>query len=163
VIYAIQAVGTDFIKFGKANSVSKRLKDLEVGNPHELHIVGAADWPDGAETAIHKYLATQCERGEWFRDGELVQQVIGWMLNDSFEHLQVGIADAVEKQTIRKLARQNRKRKRTAKAVSLAGARDQHWSKSFKPLTRKEQRQAWWDSPSGVKAAQQIDNELEST
>ena len=38
MIYAIRAVGTDYIKFGKAISVGKRLKELECGSAHELSI-----------------------------------------------------------------------------------------------------------------------------
>lgn len=67
MIYAIEAVGTGFIKFGRATSVGKRLKELEVGCPHELHILAIAEWPDHTEPGIHRFLQASHERGEWFR------------------------------------------------------------------------------------------------
>lgn len=81
MIYAIRAVGTEFIKFGKANSVGRRLRELECACPHELTILVVADWPDGAESAIHRLLEPMAERGEWFRDGVITRDVISWMAN----------------------------------------------------------------------------------
>ena len=80
MIYAIRAVGTKFVKIGRAGSVGKRLKELDTGCPHELHIEAVADWPDGQETAIHAYLARHSEKLEWFRDGDSTATVIAWML-----------------------------------------------------------------------------------
>lgn len=79
MIYAIRAVGTKFIKFGRAASVGRRLKELDTGCPHELHIEAVADWPDGQESAIHAYLEADFEKLEWFRDGDRAAQVIAWM------------------------------------------------------------------------------------
>jgi hypothetical protein len=79
VIYAIRAVGTEFVKIGKASSVGRRLKELDTACPHELHIEAAADWPDQQESAIHLYLKAHCEKFEWFRDSAQTIQVIGWL------------------------------------------------------------------------------------
>lgn len=79
MIYAIRAVGTEFVKFGKAKSVGKRLQGLETGCPFELHIEAVADWADGIESAIHQYLAEHCQKFEWFRDSDRTAQVIAWM------------------------------------------------------------------------------------
>jgi hypothetical protein len=46
-----------------------------------LTIEAVADWPDGAETAIHTYLEPEIERGEWFKDGKLAREVLAWMVN----------------------------------------------------------------------------------
>ena len=81
MIYAIEAVGSGFIKFGRAKSVGRRLKELECACPHDLHIVAVADWPDGAETALHLHLRPVHERGEWFKDSDLTREVLAWMLN----------------------------------------------------------------------------------
>ena len=93
MIYAIEAVGSGFIKFGRAKSVGKRLKELETACPYDLHIVAVADWPDGAETAIHLHLRSMHQRGEWFMDGELTKEVLSWMLNGQagLERLQAQI------------------------------------------------------------------------
>lgn len=81
MIYAIEAVGSGFIKFGRATSVGKRLKELECACPHDLHILAVADWQDGAETAIHRVLADHRHKGEWLKDCELVKRIIDWMNN----------------------------------------------------------------------------------
>ena len=79
MIYAIRAVGTQFVKIGRAKSVGRRLKELETGCPHELHIEAVAEWPDPQEAAIHMYLSEHCEKYEWFRDSDRTAQVIGWL------------------------------------------------------------------------------------
>jgi len=79
VIYAIRAVSTEFIKFGRAANVGKRMETLSTGCPHELELVAVADWPDGQEKAVHLYLQDHCQRMEWFMDGIKAQEVIGWM------------------------------------------------------------------------------------
>ena len=76
MIYAIRAVGTEYIKIGKANSVGRRLKELEVASPFELHIEAVADWPDDEERRLHIYLRPHYVRGEWFKDGETLTHVI---------------------------------------------------------------------------------------
>lgn len=84
MIYAIEAIGSGFIKFGKAKSVGRRLGELDTSCPHELTILAVADWPDwpdGAETAIHKYLEPMHAKGEWFKDSQITREVIAWMVN----------------------------------------------------------------------------------
>lgn len=79
MIYAIEAVGSGFIKFGRATSVGKRLKELDTGCPHELNILAVANWPDAMEGAIHRYLQDSLEKLEWFRDGPEAQRVLECM------------------------------------------------------------------------------------
>lgn len=81
MIYAIQAVGTQFIKFGRANSVSRRLSQIETGCPLELNVLAVADWHDGIEKSIHQYLDQHWERGEWFRKSNRTDEIIGFMLD----------------------------------------------------------------------------------
>lgn len=64
MIYAIRAVGTEYIKFGKARSVGKRLAELETGCPHDLEIIAVADWPDEQEKSVHLYLESLAHRRE---------------------------------------------------------------------------------------------------
>jgi hypothetical protein len=42
VIYAIRAVGTEYIKFGRTESIRQRLKSLETACPHDLHVEALA-------------------------------------------------------------------------------------------------------------------------
>lgn len=81
MIYAIRAVGTSFVKIGRAANVGRRMQELETGCPHELHLEASAPWPDGQETAIHAYLRPHCEKYEWFRDSDATARVLDW-LND---------------------------------------------------------------------------------
>ena len=80
MIYAIRCVNTSFVKFGRANNVGRRLKELDTCCPHELEIAAVVSWPDGSETAIHRHLHQQRLKGEWFQDNDTVQRIIGWML-----------------------------------------------------------------------------------
>lgn len=79
MIYAIRAEGTKHIKFGRATSVGKRLSGLNTSSVHELYIDAVADWPDEEEKAIHKHLAEDHIRGEWFRESLRTIKLIGWM------------------------------------------------------------------------------------
>lgn len=76
MIYAIQAVNTDFIKFGVASGVERRLVYLQTGCPFELVLVAVADWPAGDEALIHRYLHASRVRGEWFSRGGQVETVV---------------------------------------------------------------------------------------
>lgn len=79
MIYAIRAVGTEYVKIGKANSVGQRLKSLETASPHELHIEAVAPWPDAEERRIHRYLESSYVRGEWYRDSARLEGVVNLM------------------------------------------------------------------------------------
>jgi hypothetical protein len=123
MIYAIEAVGSGFIKFGKARSVGRRLKELETACPYDLHIIAVADWPDGAETALHLHLRPVHQRGEWFKDDPLTREVLSWMLNGlaGLERLQAQIPNH----------RDRRKLYQGATPID--------------PIeTRREERRAWW-------------------
>ena len=155
MIYAIHAVGTPFIKFGRATSVGKRLKELETGSPHDLYIVAVADWPDGAEAAVHKYLEPQAERREWFRDGERTQQLINWMLSGALEHLQAAITQEVESrvatQLHQRIARFKRvreiKKEKVAQPLSTRTRASNlpTWELAVNPIARRRaEREAFW-------------------
>ena len=92
MIYAIKAEGTVFIKFGKAASVGKRLKELETASPHELTIIDKLkqERKEANEVALsglyHAHAQGQiekrrAERAAWWKavqsqqyDGEAPQQ-----------------------------------------------------------------------------------------
>lgn len=119
MIYAIEAVGTGFIKIGKAGRVGKRLRELECACPHELAILAVADWPDGSEPAIHLYLRSEWERGEWFRDGPKIKEVLSWMVNG-----QAGL------ERLR---------------AELPMKRERSWVEPVESVTkRRAEREAWW-------------------
>ena len=134
MIYAIRATGTQFIKFGKARSVGKRLVEIQSSSPFELFIEVVADWPNIAEKAIHSYLEPMFERGEWFRDGLITRNVMQWMTigEDGLHFLQ--------RETGRTL-KFSKEELRTAPRVSIARTRE---PKELRLAKRLAQRQAWW-------------------
>src|SRR3990167_4713784 len=76
MIYAIEAVGSRFVKFGLSRGPGGRLETLQTGCPFELVVVAVADWPNREELRIHAHLAAVHHRGEWFTDGQEVSEVI---------------------------------------------------------------------------------------
>ena len=79
MIYAILASGTQYVKFGWANSergVFKRLKGMQTGCPHELVLLGYCDGGAEDEAKLHSSLYESWLRGEWFVRGDQVEFVI---------------------------------------------------------------------------------------
>jgi hypothetical protein len=158
MIYAIEA--DRFIKFGRAANVGKRLAELETGCPFDLTILAAADWPNGAETAIHRLLANHRQRGEWFKDCPEARQIIGWMLNKD-----VGLA-RLQAESLKhgkptwryskgwiRTEKQDRlkEQKQPAQPLALAHARASNLADDIvqaKIARRQAERMTWWESNS---------------
>lgn len=87
MIYAIHAVGSDSVKFGVARNVAKRLANLQIGSHLELRVLAEADWPDEAETKIHRLLRASHTRGEWFRLDKEVVNLIALMKEGRYEKI----------------------------------------------------------------------------
>jgi hypothetical protein len=86
VIYAIRAVGTEFVKFGytKDDSPINRIRTMQVGCPHELLAVAFGPGDEAHEASIHKrlYITGAHHRGEWFTRCVEVDKII-WEIRDS--------------------------------------------------------------------------------
>lgn len=66
-VYFIQADRGGPIKIGVAKDVEARLRDLQVGNPFELRVVGQIPNAGQAlERRLHSLLERHRIRGEWF-------------------------------------------------------------------------------------------------
>ena len=65
-----------WVKVGRANCVSERLREMQSGNAHNIVLI--ADFPGtpAMETAIHHALAHLRFRGEWFDQHEDIETVI---------------------------------------------------------------------------------------
>ena len=88
MIYAIRAVGTDYIKFGYAKgSVERRLRTLQTGCPLPLEVVAVAKGDHCTETWIHWRLfkAKAHHRGEWFKDCDEVKKIIFEMMSEDLK------------------------------------------------------------------------------
>lgn len=69
-IYAIGAVGTSYVKIGSTRTaVENRLKALQIGQPFPLQTLAAVAVETNLsriEHQVHKFLAEERRRGEWF-------------------------------------------------------------------------------------------------
>lgn len=74
VIYFIRC--GDFVKIGYAKNPKQRLAALQVGNPHDLELIGTLPLAPGRELMLHHLLQDHHHRGEWFRWNETVQKMI---------------------------------------------------------------------------------------
>ena len=66
MIYAIEAVGLDRVKFGKAKDPEARFRILSTASPVPLQLIIVAPWPDFYEGVIHRAFAEERITGEWF-------------------------------------------------------------------------------------------------
>jgi hypothetical protein len=82
VIYAIRAVGTEYIKFGYTNDVQERMRTLQTGCPLPLELVASCQGDQNTETWVHWRLfkAKAHHMGEWFKDCDEVKKVLFEML-----------------------------------------------------------------------------------
>ena len=87
MIYAIQAKGTDFIKFGYTTGTSyrRRVETLQTGCPFELEELAMCIGDMKTERSIHYRLiqAGAHYRGEWFKDCEEARKIIAEMQQGS--------------------------------------------------------------------------------
>lgn len=66
MIYAIEAIGLDRVKFGRAKNPDARFRVLSTGSPVPLDLIIVAPWPDHYEGVIHRAFADERITGEWF-------------------------------------------------------------------------------------------------
>src|SRR3990172_105680 len=107
MIYAIHAVGTEYVKIGVTAGTKKagRLSSLQTGCPFELVIVAQADWPHHQERIIHRYLKRHGlhVRGEWFMFEGRTQDLTSMMrrgrlgLQEWHEYMGAGIGHRLSK------------------------------------------------------------------
>lgn len=68
-VYFIQC--GQFVKIGKACDIEARLRELELGNPHPMRVLGWEPVPIASaldrERALHQEFAASRHRGEWFK------------------------------------------------------------------------------------------------
>lgn len=87
MIYAIRAVGTQYIKFGFTDyGIKKRLETLQIGCPLDLEVLATCYGKRNVETWIHWMLhkAGAHHRGEWFKECKDTAAVIELMKADSW-------------------------------------------------------------------------------
>ena len=89
MIYAIRAVGTEFVKFGVTNGLTpkRRLDTMQTGCPYELELLATCDGSTATEGFIHLMLhkAKAHHRGEWFKWGFDAETIVGMMKDGSLK------------------------------------------------------------------------------
>jgi Meiotically up-regulated gene 113 len=84
MIYAIKAVGTEYVKIGVSRGQGPRMTrigNMQVGCPFELVLVAQVDWPHREEKRIHGHLKRHGlhVRGEWFSMSQETRIIIDLM------------------------------------------------------------------------------------
>lgn len=94
-VYAIRAGDTLHTKIGTAVDPWKRRKELQTGNPHDLHIIGLVEGELELEATLHKAMARFHMRGEWFddRDGQIKAFFADRVLSPGIERIRMGSQD----------------------------------------------------------------------
>lgn len=102
---------TGLVKIGIADSVERRLSELQTGNGSRLKVVATVKYPSRAaakeaERLFHKVLGPFRARGEWFTCARPVSEVIKAATGRS--NLSRAELAALIQQSARKRARRNR-------------------------------------------------------
>lgn len=106
MIYAIEAVGLDRVKFGRAKNPASRIRELSTGSPVPLRLVAAVGWHDEKERFIHAAFAEFRLAGEWFsmtgRVSELVRTMMSRDMSEEDKYVACSglIADGLHRHNI---------------------------------------------------------------
>jgi len=85
MVYFIRAGETGAVKIGyvqAGRSIERRLVDLQVGNPDELHLLAVAEGGPALERKLHRAFSESRIRGEWFKWSPLLAKVIAAYQDD---------------------------------------------------------------------------------
>jgi hypothetical protein len=82
VIYVIGEQRHGVVKIGKSDDPMARLRDLQIANPRQLHLLVALPGDRAAELLYHKHFASKRVQGEWFDFGneDAVTAVLSYQL-----------------------------------------------------------------------------------
>jgi hypothetical protein len=85
-IYFIEMEGSKAIKIGftAADDVSKRLAQLQTGQPNKLSVLGSIAGNQDAERSLHAIFAAYRMNGEWFEGPPLFRQFLRFVVENGF-------------------------------------------------------------------------------
>lgn len=66
VVYVIGASGSNTVKIGVSNHVSRRLREIQFMSPVSLAVLWSTPGSYGLESALHRHFAPFRSHGEWF-------------------------------------------------------------------------------------------------
>jgi hypothetical protein len=82
-VYFIRGEGTGLVKIGVADDPRTRLRDLSIGSPVALTLLGQTPGNEAIERALHKRFAALRAHGEWFRETHELASFIAEVLGRS--------------------------------------------------------------------------------
>lgn len=71
----------EYIKIGRSNNVSKRLKQLSTGNPNNLTLLLKIENKGCLEKYIHKAFKKYKHNKEWYNDNARIRKFIKYLKN----------------------------------------------------------------------------------
>ena len=92
-VYAIHAVGSNYVKLGRSKEPLGRVRELQVGNPQRLNLLKMW-WCEGVfchemERYLHNYFKEQNTSGEWFdmetSDADKIAEILTDVMNDQLD------------------------------------------------------------------------------
>lgn len=87
-LYIIQSDFTGMIKIGRSKDPSKRLKQLQTGNPNKLRLIASFNGQGWKEKILHESLKKFRKEGEWFD-----YNCVGSIPDDIYEKIKWGSFD----------------------------------------------------------------------
>ena len=87
-LYLIQSSNTGMIKIGRSKTPSKRLKQLQTGNPNKLKLVASFKDQGWMEKNLHERLKDYRQEGEWFS-----HDCVGSLPDYLYEQVEFGAFD----------------------------------------------------------------------
>ena len=65
-VYLVRALGTNLYKIGRSKLVAERIRQMQPGCPHRLHVIRDIVGDDDVEARIQQHCAPFHYRGEWY-------------------------------------------------------------------------------------------------
>lgn len=88
-VYFVRPVGRRFVKVGHGCPIVSRIADIQCGSPEPLEILLLVPGGRSLERECHRALYGCGYRGEWFRDCEVLRELIGQLSACTGEFQQV--------------------------------------------------------------------------
>jgi hypothetical protein len=75
-VYFVKPLGRGFIKVGHGSPIANRLRQIQCGSPEPLEVLMLLRGGKKLEGLIHRALAGERYRGEWFNDGAMIRDLM---------------------------------------------------------------------------------------
>lgn len=83
MIYFVKA--GQFLKIGISENPEKRVRELQIGNPHKLELLGTIPGDEQDETEIHNAFSDHHSHGEWYFYSKPVRTFVKFAVGSPIE------------------------------------------------------------------------------